>query len=130
MNYKGIIIEESLKNSVILKDIKIVETKVERVTEHHKTPWLTTWSLHTVEIPENKSDEIAEKLSKVIDDNPSSWYIDFKNDTYHYIIFPNKIFKVDLANPTLYKDAKAYGISLNIPPYQLDFFPDDSIWKR
>ena len=46
------------------------------------------------------------------------------------IIFLNKVFKVDLNNPILYKDAKAYGISLGIPEYQVDFGPQDQVWER
>ena len=41
-----------------------------------------------------------------------------------------KIFKVDLQNPILYRDAKQYGISFGIPEYQVDFAPDGKIWER
>lgn len=41
-NYKGIIIEESLQNKDILKDVRIVSTKVEKVTEKHTTPFQIT----------------------------------------------------------------------------------------
>jgi hypothetical protein len=40
MNYQGVIIEESLENSDILKDVLILSTKVEPITDEHKTPWL------------------------------------------------------------------------------------------
>ena len=39
-NYRGVIIEESLKNKEVLKKVQILETKVEEVTEKHKTPWI------------------------------------------------------------------------------------------
>lgn len=123
MNYKGIIIEESLGDASILQDVKILTTKAEEVAEKHQTPWLTQWTLHTVEIPEEKANEFAEKVSRSFDTDHPIWYADFKNDTYHFIIFSNKVFKVDLKNPILYKDAKAYGVSLGIPDYQLDFTP-------
>ena len=58
MNYKGVIIEESLENKDILKDVKISETKIEEVIEEHKTPWIKQWTLHTVEIPENQADNL------------------------------------------------------------------------
>lgn len=130
MNFKGIIIEESLGDTSVLKEVKILETKVEEVTEKYQTPWLKQWTLHTVEIPEESADAIADKIGKVIDNDPSSWYADFRNDKFHYIIFPNKVFKVDLSNPVLYKKAKAYGMSLGIPEYQVDFAPEDQIWER
>ena len=50
MNYIGIIIEESLKNKDFLKEVKILNTKIEQVTERHKTPWLKQWTLRAVEI--------------------------------------------------------------------------------
>lgn len=122
MNYQGIIIAESLGDPAVLQDVKIVETTVEEVTQKHQTPWLTRWTLHTVEIPEEKAEEFARKMSRSFDTSHSSnWFADYKNDTHHFIIFPNKIFKVDMANPILYKEAKSYGISIGIPEYQLGF---------
>ena len=129
MNYLGVIIEESLDDPAVLKQVKIIGTKIEEATEEHKTPWVKQWTLHTVEIAENKADSVAEQLSNDLD-KEHSWYADFKNDKYHYIIFRGKVFKVDLNNPVLYKDAKQFGISLGIPEYQVDFAPDDKIWER
>ena len=129
MNYKGVIIEESLENKDILKDVKILETKVEEVTEEHKTPWIKQWTLHTVEIPENQVKNVAEKISKALD-SEHDWYADFKNDTHHYIIFRNKIFFVDKQSKEQYDEAKKYGISLGIPEYQVDFHPEVKEWER
>ena len=36
MSYKGVIIEESLENKDVLKDVTILSTKVEEVTERDK----------------------------------------------------------------------------------------------
>ena len=129
MSYKGVIIEESLEKADVLKDVVVIETKVESVTEEHKTPWIKQWTLHTVEILEEKADQVAEKLSADLD-KEHEWYADYKNDQYHYIIYRGKVFKVDLKNPVLYKDAKQYGISIGIPEYQVDFAPEDKIWDR
>lgn len=123
MNYQGVIIEESLNNPSILKEVKILETRVERVTAHHQTPWLKIWTLHTVEIPEEKIEVFSEKISKVIG-RKQSWYADFKNDTYHYIIFKNKIFKINRKSKEEYEKATNYGISLGIPAHQLDYSPE------
>ena len=129
MDYKGVIIEESLGNKDILKDVKILETKVEEVTKEHKTPWIKQWTLHTVEIPENQVKNVAEKISKALD-SEHDWYADFKNDTHHYIIFRNKIFFVDKQSKEQYDEAKKYGISLGIPEYQVDFHPEVKEWER
>jgi len=131
MNYKGVIIEESLANKDVLKKIKILSTKVEKITDEHRTPWLSQWTLHTVEIPESEAQVIAEEISKSLDySHDSSWYADFKNDAYHYIIFQNKIFYIDRKSKEQYDEAKRYGISLGIPEYQVDFHPEVAEWKR
>lgn len=129
MDFKGVIIEESLENKDILKDVKILSTETEEATEEHKTSWISQWTMHTVEISENQADDIAEKISKALD-SKHNWYADFKNDSYHYIIFRNKVFKVDRSKPEQYNDVTKYGVSLGIPDYQLDFSPAIKEWKR
>lgn len=129
MNYKGVIIEESLENKDVFKDVAILSTKVEEVTEEHKTPWLKQWTLHTVEIPENKGEESSKKLSQALD-SEHAWYADFKNDQFHYVIFRSKVFKVNRSKPEEYNEVTKYGISLGIPDYQLDFSPTIAEWKR
>lgn len=125
MDYKGVIIEESLINKDILKKVKILSTKVEEVTEKHKTPWLLQWTLHTVEISDREAKEVAEEISKLLDRNHGgSWYADFKNDTHHYIIFRDKIFYIDRKSKEQYDEAKYYGISIGIPEYQVNFRPE------
>ena len=129
MDYKGVIIEESLEDKSILKDVKVLETKVEEVTEEHKTPWIKQWTLHTVEVLESRADIIVQKISKALD-SEHNWYADFKNDSHHYIIFRNKVFFVDRYNKEQYDEAKKYGISLGIPEYQVDFHPEVREWQR
>jgi|SRR3989344_1700197 len=129
MDYKGVIIEESLENKDILKRVEILSTKVEKVTEKHKTPWIKQWTLHTVRIPESEVRTIAEKIGEVLD-NKHSWYADFKNATHHYIIFRNKVSFINRRSKKQYDEAKYYGISLGIPEYQVDFHLDIEEWKR
>ena len=128
-NFKGVIIEESLEEKDVLKKVKILKTKVEKVTEEHKTPWIKQWTLHTVEIPENQVDAVAKDLSKSLD-SKHEWYADFKNGKFHYIIFRNKVFKVDRFKPEQYTKVTKFGISLGIPDYQLDFSPHIKEWER
>lgn len=131
MNYKGVIIEESLKDKSVLGKVKILSTKTEKVTPEHKTPWIKQWTLHTVEVPEEKAEKTAQELSSVLDySHDSSWYADFKNDQFAYIVFRDKFFKIRLNDAEGFKKAKQYGISLGIPDYQVDFAPDDKVWKR
>ena len=129
MNYKGVIIEESLENQDTLRGIMILSTKVEQVTEEHHTPHLKQWTLHTVEVPEDRGEGIAQKVSQSMD-SQHTWYADFKNEKFHYIIFRNKVFKVSRSKPEQYKPVTEYGVSLGIPDYQLDFSPHIKEWKR
>ena len=119
-NFKGVIIEESLENKDVLKKVKILSTKVESVVKEHETPWLSQWTLHAVEILDKKAKAMAEEISKSLEHkHGGSWYADFKNDTYHYIIFRDKIFHINRKSKEQYAEAKRYGISLGIPERQL-----------
>jgi len=128
-NFTGVIIEESLENKEVLEKVKILKTSVELVTEEHKTPWIKQWTLYTVEILENQADTIAEEISKALD-SKQHWYADFKNDDLHYIIFRDKVFKIERSQPEQYADVTKYGVSLGIPDYQLDFSPHIKEWER
>jgi hypothetical protein len=130
-DFVGVIIEESLEDKSVLRKVKILSTKIEKVVEKHKTPWLSRWTLHNVKIPEDKADEIAEDLSRSLDRrHGGSWYADFKNDKMHFIIFRGKIFKIERTSKEQYEEATRYGISLGIPDYQVDFSPHIKKWKR
>jgi len=128
-NFIGVIIEESLENREILKKVKIIKTKVEKVTEKHKTPWIKQWTLHTVEIAENQADMVAKELCKSLD-SQHAWYADFKNDNIHFILFRDKIFKINRTHKEQYEEATKYGLSLGIPKYQVDFSPQVKEWER
>lgn len=123
--YRGVIIEESLADKKVLDRLNIVSTEVEKVTPSHATPWLEKWTLHTVEMPEADLPEVAEALSRSMDPkHGGSWYADLRNERWHIIIFRDKIFKVDLSDPTAqYRQAREYGLGLGIPERQLDFTP-------
>jgi hypothetical protein len=123
MDYQGTIIEESLENKDILGRIKIISTRVEPVVAKHQTPWLKQWTLHRVEIPDDQAAAIAVAISKSLESNNHSWYADFKNTSTHFIIFRDKVFKIDRTSREQYDAAKAYGLALGIPPYQVDFHP-------
>ena len=122
-NFIGVIIGESLENKDVLKKVKILKIKIEKVLKRHKTPWIKQWTLHTVEIERNEAEKIAKKLSQSLEPK-HSWYADFKNNTHHFIIFRNKIFYLYRRSEKQYNQAKQYGISLGIPEYQVDFHPE------
>ena len=113
------IIEESLADAGVLEMVQVLSTQVEAVTESHETPWLKQWTLHTVEIPEDRADAVAQALSDVLLSEPGTWYADFKNEQYHYIIYPNKVFRVRRESKEDYDRAEQYGQSIRIPAHQL-----------
>lgn len=122
MNYIGVIIQESLTDQEMLDKVHILRTVVEEVTPEHQTPWVKTWILHTVVIEEAEADKWAEWLSNNIDDSHDHpWYVDYKNDLFHYVIFPGKIFKIERTNVSQNKEAQNYGKSVGIPAHQLDW---------
>ncbi|MCA9343800.1 MAG: hypothetical protein H6793_02425 [Candidatus Nomurabacteria bacterium] len=130
MSFNGVTIEESLTDKSVLNDVNIISTKVEPVTEHHKTPWVKQWTLHTVEIQDDKVAEVADKISKALD-KEHDWYADFKTDTEHYVIYTSKVFHItDRTDKKQYDEATAYGISIGIPDYQVDFSPHLKQWER
>jgi hypothetical protein len=125
MDYKGTIIEESLENADALKGVKILKTDIEPATENHKTPWIKQWTLHRVEIPENRAEAVAQALSRVIDvGHVSSWYADFKNDADHYIIYRDKVFHIKRKDKAAYDEVRRYALMLGISDYQLVSYHD------
>lgn len=122
--YRGVIIEESLQDKSILSELTILETEVEQVTDRNKTPWLAKWTKHTVEVPEEQGLVVAQRLAKaIVLGHKGSWYADFKNEQFHYIIFRDRVFKVDRRSKEQYDEANRFGEALGIPSYQLDFSP-------
>jgi len=121
-NFKGAIIEESLANPKILKKVKITKTDILPVTEKHKTPWAKQWTFHFVEVEKEKAESVALEISKNMD-SKHAWYADFKTDKIHYIIYLNKVFKINRVNKEEYQKAIDYGLKLGLPNYQLDFSP-------
>jgi len=121
MPFKGVIIEESLNDNSVLKDVEIIKTRVEPVTERHKTPWIKQWTMHDIKVSDVQAGKVAQKISQVLDTSHGNWYADYKSADHHYIIFKDKVFYVDRRNQAEYDQVKDYGISLGIPDYQVDF---------
>lgn len=125
MKLKGVIIEESLTDISILKELEIVQTEVLEVTEREETPWLEKWTMHIVEIPSSKIENICKKLSELIDvSHCSDWYCDFKNDEVHYVVFSKKVFRLDRRNKQDYEAMEKYAVSLGLPKEQLPTYLD------
>jgi hypothetical protein len=122
-SYKGDIIEESLINKEILKELNIISKRVEKVIDKHQTPWLTQWTLDTIEVHVNEAERLAEKLSKTLDPE-HVWFIDYRNKKYHFVIFKDNVFKLNRDKKSDYDEMIKYGLSVGIPDYQLPNFVD------
>ena len=130
-DFEGMIIEESLADKGVLDEVVIVDRKIEQATVRHETPWVDQWTLDTVRISENEARQVADWLSRAIDtSHKTAWYADFKNNTHHYIIYPNRVFFIQRNDKSQYQEATDYGISLGIPDYQVDFSPHIKLWDR
>lgn len=125
MNFKGVIIEESLTDFSIINELEIIDTYISETTSKEETPWLDKWTLQTVIIKENNIDDISNKLSKLIDTNHcNNWYCDFRNKEYHYVIFSNKVFVLNRKKKKDYEDMRLYALSIGLPEHQLPTFND------
>jgi len=111
--YKGTIIEESLKDNLILNEFKILGMSITK----EKNP-ADRWHMYTVE----GSEESIEKLSKIL--RPSKWYAHFWSGTDMIAVFKDKTFLFKYADQAERDKAIEYGISIGIPKKQLDFLID------
>lgn len=122
MDYEGIIIQESLRDTAVLRRLTILASRTEPVTDWHATPWLTQWTYLTVRIPEGDADELAALIGRAIDrEHAASWYADYKNDTHHYVVFSDCAFYIDRRRAEEYEEARAYAIARGLPKHQADF---------
>ena len=120
----GNVIEESLADRATLSEVAILQTWVETATEYHRTPWLERWTIHRVAVPEQRAAAVAEGFRETLDtEHAHAWYVDFKNEDVHYIVFADKVFRVPRDSEQRYAEAIEHGIKLGIPRYQLDFSP-------
>lgn len=122
MSYQGVIIEESLTDPSVLKEVHVLWSVVEPVTAEDGTPELDHWTLHTFEVDDTQAEALAKRLCDGLDDGKRGhWFADFKNDAKHYVVFPGKIFCVDRSETDAYKPVTLYGLSVGIPAQQLAF---------
>ncbi len=94
-DFKGVIIEESLENSKVLKRVKIIKTKVEKIPKRYNISWLSEWTKHIIVVPESEAEEIAEEIRKSLDKKHDNWYAFFNNKKIHLSVNKDKVIKTD-----------------------------------
>ncbi|MEI7513596.1 MAG: hypothetical protein WCJ74_03185 [bacterium] len=117
--YKGAIVEESLEDKKVLSDFDIVETTV---TDDENPD--DRWHIHKV----LADAEQIEKLSKFI--KPTKWYANFWTDPVRIedgniiVAYRDKVFSFHKDDEVGRGEAIQYGLSVDIPLEQLDFFTE------
>lgn len=111
--YTGCIIDESIKDKSILREFTILETKNDGGISY------------IVETDESRIDSTVLKLQASMTEE-KCWYTDLQNYDYHYIIYNDKIFKVNRDCPEQYEEAKEYGLERDIPE---EYLPNKS-WAK
>ena len=104
--YKGIIVEQSLRDRGFLRNIEILSSEI--------YPNFG-WKLIKVNIPKDKVIELSKNL------NDKKWYAHFWSGKDVIAVFQNKIFEFNYDKKETWKEAVDYGLSLGIPLEQLDF---------
>lgn len=92
MVFKGVLISESLCDKNVLDEVRILKTKIEKVTLGHRTPWLSQWTINTIEIEDEDIDKVCEKIKDSFD-KEHEWYVELKSNKYNIQIFSNEIIK-------------------------------------
>lgn len=108
-NFKGMIVEESLKDPRIINKLSI--SSVEITSPSH-------WHIYTFSI--NEGDIL--NLQNFIKEGP--WYIHFWNSKEIIVVFKEKIFRFLRTDRTTWEQLTTYGREMGIPGSQLDFKMD------
>lgn len=108
--YRRIIIEESLKDNLILNEFMILGLSITK----EKNP-ANRWHMYSVEA----FDMTISKLTKIIKNQ--NWYAHFWNGVKMIVVFSNKTFKFRMDDLEGRDKAVQYGILIGIPKKQLDF---------
>ena len=117
MNYKGVIIEESLVSNELLKLCKIISTRVSNDDDPKTNAGESVWTLHQVEVTKQNIGEVVSQLGKNL--KLPNWWADLSLEDKVYIIFHNKIFKGKSSDLGFRKQVINYARSLNLPEGQI-----------
>jgi hypothetical protein len=108
VEYEGVIVEESLENTDVLRGMKIINSRVTDEAEGE------TWHIHKVKAFLDDFEALAKNMRR-------GWYMHFWKDAKGVVIFKGKTFWIDYDNKATWKPAIEFGLSKGIPEAQLDF---------
>jgi hypothetical protein len=108
IEYDGVIVEESLRNTDVLKGMKVVNSRVTDDSEGIK------WHIHKVKAFLDDFEVLSQHIKR-------GWYMHFWKDTKGIVIFKGRTFWIDYADKFSWRPAIEFGVSQGIPEVQLDF---------
>ena len=112
MVWKGVIVEESLKDKSLLKLVRIIDTEKEKLEGEDRV-----MIFHKIEVEDNKKDEFVEKAIKAI---KKGFYIHLVKDKVMYVLFKGVMYRFSRGSPEL-EEARKHGKSIGIPEEQMPF---------
>jgi hypothetical protein len=116
MEYRGYIIEESLRDPCFINRLKVLSVKI---TEEELPLTLSggergRWHIYKVIIREEQIKELQKLLLP-------DWYAHFWKDDELLVVFKGRMFTCSRFNKSTWKEAIEYGLSIGIPREELDF---------
>lgn len=111
--WRGVLIEESLEDLVVLKKIFIVGT--ERMLLEDETQGQQL-QFHKIEVSESDVEDISLEVSRVIRPN---WYFHLVGGSKMIVVFRDEILRAEKLNPSSIERIIDYGIAHGVPPEQI-----------
>jgi len=108
MKYTGVIIEESLGNKEIIKQLKVLNLKV---TDDENPN--DRWHIYTVQVTREQIVEIQQSMAE------GRWYTHFIEGDEIILVYKDKMFEYKMADKVEHAKAVEYGRSIGIPEEQL-----------
>ncbi len=113
--WKGVIIEESLKNKALLNAVYIVDTKKSFLEDEKEKG---TFHLHKILVGDSEKPSFVTAVSKAI---KQGFYMHICKGSAMAVIFKNKIFEFSEKDNEKIEAARRYGVSIGILKVQMDF---------
>lgn len=108
--FHGIIIQESLRDPSVLRNVTILGTKQGK-----------DWKLLVVSVPDSRMDSVLELVkSNLRTDEGISYYTHFYSNDRLILVFPDRVFHIK-PNKETWKPVVDYGLSMGIPKEQPEF---------
>ena len=110
----GVLIEESLEDPAVLKQIKIVRTKRTRLEEDGSGQQL---QLHKIEVSESDVEGFCFQISQVI---RPTWYFHVVSESNMIVVFRDEILRAEKSDPESIERIIMYGTTHGVLPEQIE----------